>query len=68
MALKSTNPTKTLAWQKLQQHFQEMENVQMKSLFSEDSTRAAQFHIQWNDFLVDFSKNRIKLLEEQLND
>ena len=59
MALKSTNPTKTLAWQKLQQHFQEMENVQMKSLFSEDSTRAAQFHIQWNDFLVDFSKNRI---------
>ncbi len=59
MALKSTNPTKTLAWQKLQQHFQEMENVQMKSLFSEDNTRAAQFHIQWNDFLVDFSKNRI---------
>jgi glucose-6-phosphate isomerase len=59
MALKSTNPTKTLAWQKLQQHFQEMENVQMKSLFSEDSTRAAKFHIQWNDFLVDFSKNRI---------
>jgi len=59
MALKSTNPTKTLAWQKLQQHFHEMENVQMKSLFSEDNTRAAQFHIQWNDFLVDFSKNRI---------
>ena len=59
MALKSTNPTKTLAWQKLQQHFQEMENVQMKSLFSEDKSRAAQFHIQWNDFLVDFSKNRI---------
>jgi glucose-6-phosphate isomerase len=59
MALKSTNPTKTIAWQKLQQHFHEMENVQMKSLFSEDNTRAAQFHIQWNDFLVDFSKNRI---------
>jgi glucose-6-phosphate isomerase len=59
MALKSTNPTKTLAWQKLQQHFQEIENVQMKSLFSEDNTRAAKFHIQWNDFLVDFSKNRI---------
>lgn len=59
MALKSTNPTKTLAWQKLQHHFQEMENVQMKSLFSEDNTRAAQFHIQWNDFLIDFSKNRI---------
>jgi len=59
MALKSTNPTKTIAWQKLQQHFHEMENVQMKSLFSEDNTRTAQFHIQWNDFLVDFSKNRI---------
>ena len=59
MALKSTNPTKTIAWQKLQQHFQEIENVQMKTLFKEDDQRAQKFHLKWNDFLIDFSKNRI---------
>ncbi|HAH54551.1 MAG TPA: glucose-6-phosphate isomerase, partial [Flavobacterium sp.] len=57
MALHNTNPTKTLAWQKLQKHFQEMQNVSMTSLFEKDQTRTSQFHIQWNDFLIDFSKN-----------
>jgi glucose-6-phosphate isomerase len=59
MALKSINPTKTIAWQKLQNHFQEIEKVQMKTLFAEDDQRAQRFHLKWNDFLVDFSKNRI---------
>ena len=59
MALKSTNPTKTKAWQKLQQHFQEIAPLQMKTLFANEPARSAHFHIQWNDFLVDFSKNRI---------
>ncbi len=59
MALQNTNPTTTLAWQELQQHFQEMQNVAMKDLFIEDETRAQKFHIEWNDFLVDYSKNII---------
>jgi glucose-6-phosphate isomerase len=59
MALHNTNPTNTLAWQKLQKHFQEMQNVSMSELFDKDNTRTSQFHIQWNDFLIDYSKNII---------
>jgi glucose-6-phosphate isomerase len=59
MALHNTNPTNTLAWQKLQKHFQEMQNASMSELFDKDNTRTSQFHIQWNDFLIDYSKNII---------
>ena len=60
MALYNTNPTKTLAWQKLQNHFDEMQNASMSTMFDQDDTRASQFHLKWNDFLVDYSKNIIK--------
>ena len=59
MALHNTNPTNTLAWQKLQKHFQEMQNASMSALFDKDNTRTSQFHMQWNDFLIDYSKNII---------
>jgi glucose-6-phosphate isomerase len=59
MALQYTNPSTTLAWQKLNKHFQEMKNVSMKKMFQEDTNRTNKFHIQWNDFLVDYSKNII---------
>ncbi|SHF79425.1 glucose-6-phosphate isomerase [Flavobacterium fluvii] len=59
MALQNTNPTTTSAWQKLQKHFQEMNNASMKEMFNADKTRTSQFHLQWNDFLVDYSKNII---------
>lgn len=59
MALKNTNPTTTLSWQKLQKHFLEIQNSSMKKMFSEDEHRTEKFHIKWNDFLVDYSKNRI---------
>jgi glucose-6-phosphate isomerase len=59
MSLKNTNPTTTLAWQNLQTHFQEMQSVSMKEMFKNDKERTAKFHIKWNDFLVDYSKNII---------
>ena len=59
MSLQNTNPTKTLAWKKLQEHFSTMQNVSMKEMFSEDSERAEKFHLKWNDFLIDYSKNII---------
>ncbi len=59
MALPDTNPTGTHAWQKLQLHFSQMQNVSMSEMFADDNTRAEKFHIQWNDFLIDYSKNRI---------
>ena len=65
MKLQNTNPTTTAAWQKLQKHFQTMENASMIEMFKEDNQRANKFHIQWNDFLVDYSKNIIN--QETIN-
>jgi glucose-6-phosphate isomerase len=59
MALQNTNPTTTTAWQNLKNHFSLMEHNSMKEMFQNDTERAEKFHIQWNDFLVDYSKNNI---------
>lgn len=59
MALQNTNPTTTQAWKKLALHFEQNYNTSLKELFAQDANRAKQHSIQWNDFLVDFSKNRI---------
>jgi len=59
MALENTNPTGTAAWQQLREHFEEMQYASMQDMFAADARRAEKFHIQWNDFLVDYSKNII---------
>ncbi len=59
MALNQINPTSTTAWQKLEKHFETMEHNSIKEMFQNDNSRTQQFHIQWNDFLVDYSKNNI---------
>jgi glucose-6-phosphate isomerase len=60
MALQNTDPTKTEAWKKLSQHYKEnTDALILKDLFANDSERAKKHSIRWNDFLVDFSKNRI---------
>ncbi len=59
MALQNINPTQTQAWKNLENHFESMKNNGIKEMFQKDTNRAEQFHIQWNDFLVDFSKNNI---------
>ena len=66
MPLNSINPTQTAAWQKLQAHFAQMKGLKMQDLFAADANRAAQFHIEWQDFLLDFSKNRITVETMQL--
>jgi glucose-6-phosphate isomerase len=59
MALESINPTQTSAWHKLKKHFESMEHNSMKEMFLTNSSRTQDFHIQWNDFLIDYSKNNI---------
>jgi len=59
MALNTFSPIKTAAWQALEHHFKNTKPSPMKQLFQEDAARAEKFSIQWNDFLVDFSKNKI---------
>lgn len=59
MALENINPSGTAAWQELMQHFAEMQHASMKDMFASDKERTAKFNIQWNDFIVDYSKNII---------
>ncbi len=73
MALQSINPTQTNAWKKLQANFESMKNVQMQNLFANEPARAEKMHIEWQDFLVDYSKNiiseeTISLLQELANE
>ncbi len=59
MLLPNIDPTKTEAWKQLAEHYNLTKETQMGSLFSDGATRAVDFSIVWNDFLVDYSKNRI---------
>ena len=59
MALNTINPTETSAWGKLQVHYAEMQGASMSAMFQADNSRTEKFHLKWNDFLVDYSKNRI---------
>lgn len=53
------NLTKLPAWQALQKHKKQNENVHMRDLFSQDKQRFEKFHLCFNDILLDYSKNRI---------
>ncbi|MBP6182712.1 glucose-6-phosphate isomerase [Flavobacterium sp.] len=59
MALNTINPTETVAWKKLQQHYSEMQKASMKEMFQADESRTEKFNLKWNDFLIDYSKNII---------
>ncbi|WP_430614796.1 glucose-6-phosphate isomerase [Flavobacterium sp. JP2137] len=56
---KNSNPSGTLAWHNLRNHFEEMEYVKMQDLFENQPDRAEKMHVSWNDFLFDYSKNKI---------
>lgn len=66
MPLQTQNPTQTKAWEALKTHFETIKNIPMKQLFEQDSNRASKFSIKWEDFLVDYSKNRIDETTKQL--
>ena len=57
--LKKINPTKTKAWAKLKDHYNEIHNKHMVNMFDEDPDRADKFSIVFNEILIDYSKNRI---------
>ncbi|MEM7379714.1 MAG: glucose-6-phosphate isomerase [Bacteroidota bacterium] len=59
MPLENTNPTTTDSWKKLKTHFDLNREQNLKSLFSSDEGRAERFSLLWNDFFLDYSKNRI---------
>ncbi len=59
MALKNINPTQTEAWKSLTEHYKEIKDTHLRTLFNENSTRKDEFTVNFNDFSIDLSKNRI---------
>jgi glucose-6-phosphate isomerase len=59
MTMKNVNPTTTKAWEKLENHFKQAKDLELKSLFRNDGERTNKFTINFNDFEFDFSRNRI---------
>lgn len=51
--------TTTQAYKYLTDHFIDMASIDMKSLFTTDNERFAKMSFQFEDMLVDYSKNRI---------
>ena len=58
MSLKKINPVETSAWKSLKSHFDEIKNIEIKEMFSNEQ-RGKDFTINWDNFTVDYSKNRI---------
>ena len=59
MPLPTINPTSTKTWKALREHYRETKDDHLKDLFRADPDRAGAFTIKWENFLVDYSKNRI---------
>ena len=60
-----TSINKSSSWKALNSHFKKMKSIHMRDLFIKENNRFNKYHIQYEDFLVDFSKNRIT--DETLN-
>ena len=57
--LAKKNPTTAKSWQKLQRHYEQIKELNMRNLFADDPRRFDKFSVRFNDILVDYSKNRI---------
>ena len=63
--LPTINPTETSAWSKLEMIFLTLQATHMREMFHEDPNRFEKFSLQFEDILVDYSKNILN--EEALN-
>lgn len=59
MSFPKVNPVTTPAWAELTKHFAEIKDSKIQQFFTENPHRAKDFSISWNDFYLDYSKNRI---------
>lgn len=55
--LPKINPTTTKSWRKLTKHHKAVKDVEMKTLFADNSKRFDQFSTRFEDILFDYSKN-----------
>lgn len=47
------------SWKKLNEHYSKTSGLHMRDLFAADKDRFSKYSVQFNDILVDYSKNRI---------
>ncbi len=52
-------PTDLPAWKALQNHYRDIADLPMREMFDREPDRFAKFSLRWDDFLFDYSKNRI---------
>src|SRR6188508_1902475 len=57
--LPKINPTNTIAWRSLQEHFSEMKSEHIRELFKADPNRFSRYSISNRDIVFDYSKNII---------
>ena len=57
--LSTINPAESPAWHKLTALFMNLQAVHLRELFEEDPQRFQKFNLQFEDILVDYSKNII---------
>lgn len=55
----NVNPIQTTAWRNLEMLFLTMQATHMRDLFAEDPERFQKFSLQFEDILIDYSKNII---------
>lgn len=58
MTLPSHHPKSLSTWKLLEKHFGEISNTTISELFQLEKNRLDQFSVDWEDFYLDFSKNR----------
>ena len=59
MALSKINPTKLSSWKKLIEQFDKENSHHITDFFKKENNRLNEFSINWNNFYLDFSKNRL---------
>ena len=59
MKLPRINPTTTSAWKALESHFQTRQADRIAELFAQDPSRVVKYTTHWQEFTLDYSKNRL---------
>ncbi len=57
---------KTPAWMALLDHFERVKNIHMVDLFDQDPERFSRYSLEFNEMLLDYSKNRVTDVTMQL--
>lgn len=58
MSFSKKNPIHTDSWNKLKEHYNHISEMHLYDMFLDNQDRTSQLSIAWEDFFVDFSKNR----------